>query len=80
MEGVITPALVIIIAACGGGHDDDGGNHVSSAELRSDLPAAGELGLDQQREYEWDNATDLLVDGGVIAAMFSGRLHASAAS
>ena len=41
---------------------------VSIAELKSDLPAPGELGLKQQQEYEWDNATDLLVQGLVIPA------------
>jgi hypothetical protein len=65
--GVLAPAaLAIIIAACGGGHDDDAGNGVSIAELRSDLPAVGELGLEQRSQYEWDNATDLLVQGLVI--------------
>ena len=45
---------------------DDGGGDVSLAELKGHLPAAGELGLRLQRESEWDNATDLLVQGLVI--------------
>jgi hypothetical protein len=65
---VALAALVIGIAACGGGSDDDGGKPVSFAELKRELPAAGELGLEQRTEYEWDNATDLLVDGLVIPA------------
>jgi hypothetical protein len=65
--GVVALAtLVIAIAACGGGDGDDGGDDLSLAELRSHLPAAGDLGVKQQREFEWDSATDLLVHGLVI--------------
>ena len=68
LVGLLLLAALVVVAACGGGQDDDGGSPVSIAELRSDLPAAGELGLKQQQEYEWDNATDLLVQGLVIPA------------
>lgn len=65
--GVVALAtLVIVIAACGGGDGDDGGNDGSLAELRGHLAAAGDLGVQQQREFEWNNATDLLVQGLVI--------------
>jgi hypothetical protein len=59
-----------VVAGCGGGDgdngDDDGGGGVSVAELKGHLPTAGDLGLRLQRDYEWDNPTDLLVDGLVI--------------
>ena len=65
--GVVALAtLVIVIAACGGGDRDDGASDASLTELRSHLPAAGDLGVKQQREFEWDSATDLLVQGLVI--------------
>lgn len=65
--GVVALAtLAIVGAACGGGDGDDGGNYVSLAELRTHLPAAGELGVKQQHEFEWNNATDLLVQGLII--------------
>jgi hypothetical protein len=65
--GGLAPAtLVIVIAACAGGDGDDRGNGGSLAELRGHLAAAGDLGVRQQREFEWDNATDLLVQGLVI--------------
>jgi hypothetical protein len=53
------------LGACGGDNDDGGGD-VSLAELRSHLPAAGDLGLTEQRESEWHDATDVLVQGLVI--------------
>jgi hypothetical protein len=63
---VALATLVIAIAACGGDDSDEGANAISLAELRSHLPAAGDLEAEQQREFEWNNATDLLVDGLVI--------------
>ncbi len=65
---VALAALAAVIAACGGGDGDDGGNVVSLSELRSHLPAAGDLGVKQRHEFEWDSATDLLVRGLVIPA------------
>ena len=64
---LLLPALVVG-AGCGGGGDHDGGGGVSLAELKGYLPAAGDVGLTLQQEYEWDNATDLLVQGLVIPA------------
>jgi hypothetical protein len=63
---VALATLVIVIAACAGGDGDDGGSGGSLAELRSHLAAAGDLGVQQQREFEWNNATDLLIQGLVI--------------
>ena len=62
----VLATLVIVIAACGGGDGDDGGKNVSLAELRNHLPAAGDLEVVQLREFEWENATDLLIQGLVI--------------
>jgi hypothetical protein len=62
---LLLAVAVIALGACGG-DDDDGGGDVSLAELRNHLPAAGDLGLKAQRESEWHNATDLLVQGLVI--------------
>ena len=56
---------VIALGGCGG-NDDKRAGDVRLAELRSHLPAAGDLGLKELRESEWDNATDLLVQGLVI--------------
>jgi hypothetical protein len=60
---VLTGAL--LLGACGG-DDDDGGGDASPADLTSHLPAADDLGLTLQRETDWDNATDVLVQGLVI--------------
>jgi hypothetical protein len=65
MVALILAPAVIALGACGG-DDDDGEGDVSVAELSSRLPAADDLGLDEQGESEWDNATDLLVQGLVI--------------
>jgi hypothetical protein len=66
LGAVALATLAIVMAACGGGDSDGGGGDLSFAELRSRLPAAGDLGLKQQRKSEWDKATDLLVQGLVI--------------
>ena len=51
--------LAIGLAACG---DDNGGT--SSAELKSQLlPASGVKGFKVERDFEWDNPTDLTVQG-----------------
>jgi hypothetical protein len=64
--GALLLAIVVIaLGGCGGG-DEKGGGDVRLAELRSHLPAAGELGLKEQRRSEWGDATDLLVQGLVI--------------
>jgi hypothetical protein len=64
--GALLLAMAVIALGGCGGDDDEGGGDVRLAELRSHLPAAGDLGLKEQRESEWDNATDLLVQGLVI--------------
>ena len=68
LVGLLLLAALVVGAGCGGGGDHDGGGGVSLAELKGYLPAAGDVGLTQQQEYEWDNATDLLVQGLVIPA------------
>jgi hypothetical protein len=62
---LILAMAVIALGACGGDDDDSGGD-VSLRELRSHLPAAADLGLKEQHEPKWHNATDLLVQGLVI--------------
>jgi hypothetical protein len=66
MVALIVALASIALGACGG--DDDEGSDVSFAELSSSLPAAGDLGLNERGESEWDNATDLLAVGLVIPA------------
>ena len=75
LVGLLLLAAFVVGAGCGGGGDDgggddgggdDGGGGVSLAELKGHLPAAGDLGLRLQNEYEWDNPTDLLDQGLVI--------------
>jgi hypothetical protein len=56
----------VVGAGCLGGEDDEGGDGVSLAELKGRLPAAGDLGLTLQRKHEWENPTDVLVQGLVI--------------
>jgi hypothetical protein len=56
---IVVSALVG--AGCGGG--DDGGGGVSLAELKSRLPVAGDLGLESERDFEWDNGTDFVAQG-----------------
>jgi hypothetical protein len=65
LVGLLLLAALVLGAGCLGG-DDDGGDGVSLAKLKGQLPAAGDLGLRLEREYEWDNPTDLLVQGLVI--------------
>jgi hypothetical protein len=64
--GALLLAIVVIaLGGCGGG-DEKGGGDIRLAELRSHLPAAGDLGLKEQRRSGWGDATDLLVQGLVI--------------
>jgi hypothetical protein len=63
----LTLALAVIaLGACG--DDDDGESEVPVAELSTSLPSAGDLGLDELAESEWDDAADLLAEGLVIGA------------
>jgi hypothetical protein len=67
MVALILALASIALGACGSDDDDEEGD-VSLAELSSSLPTAADLGLDERSESEWDDATDLLVDGLVIGA------------
>jgi hypothetical protein len=70
LVGLLALAALVAGAGCGGGDalggDDKGGGGASLAELKRQLPAAGDLGLEPQREYDWDDPTDVLVQGLVI--------------
>jgi hypothetical protein len=59
--GALLLAMAVIALGGCGGDDDEGGGDVRLAELRSHLPAAGDLGMKEQRKSEWHDATDLLV-------------------
>ena len=57
--------LALLGSGCGG--DDDGGGDVAVSGLKEDLPAADELGMESERELEWDNSTDFVVEGLFIS-------------
>jgi hypothetical protein len=46
--GALLLAMAVIALGACGGDDEDRGGEVSLAELRSHLPAAGDLGLKEQ--------------------------------
>jgi hypothetical protein len=73
---LILVSAVIALGACGG--DDDGQGNVSVAELRSSLPTAGDLGLEQRQKSDWDAATDLLAGDLVIGGTTEPRELAAA--
>ena len=53
-------------AAGGCGGDDEQQAAVTPADLLASLPTANELGHKPFQEYEWENATDMIVEGPVI--------------
>lgn len=65
MVALILALAVIALGACGG-DDDDGESEVSVAELSSSLPTAGDLGLEERSESEWDDPRTLLAGPLVI--------------
>jgi hypothetical protein len=66
-RSIVTVMMVLLalgLAACG---DDNGGT--SSAELKSQLlPASDVKGFKVERSFEWDNPTDLTVQGLFLPA------------
>lgn len=62
---LILALAVVALGACGG-DDDEQGAAVTPADLLASLPTANELGHKPLQEYEWDNATDMIVQGPVI--------------
>ena len=67
MVALILALAVIALGACGG-DDDEGESEVSVAELNSSLPTAGDVGLEERSEWEWDDATEVVLDGLVVGA------------
>jgi hypothetical protein len=63
---LILVAALLALVACGGDDDGDGGGDSSSAELSGSLPTAEDLGLDEQGEFEWETARELLAGELVI--------------
>ena len=59
-------SLLFLFAAAGCGDDDEQETAVTPADLLASLPTANELGHKPFQEYEWDNATDMIVQGLVI--------------
>jgi hypothetical protein len=57
------PVAGVVVAGCGG----DGGGEASPADLEPLLPPPSQLGpLEMERTFEWDNATDFIVQGTVL--------------
>ena len=67
MVALILALAVIALGACGG-DDDEGESEVSVAELNSSLLTAGDVGLEERSEWEWDDATEVVLDGLVVGA------------
>jgi hypothetical protein len=62
--GVASTALVLAIAATGfGGCGDDDDDASSTAGLKERLVPAEDVNLDQERDFEWDNSTDFVIQG-----------------
>ena len=58
--------LLTAFAAAGCGGDDEPDAAATPADLLASLPTANELGHKPFQDYEWDNATDMIVQGIVI--------------
>ena len=58
--------LLTAFAAAGCGGDDEQEAAATPTDLLASLPTANELGHERFQEYEWDNATDMIVQGLVI--------------
>ena len=58
--------LLTAFATAGCGDDDEQDTAVTPADLLASLPTANELGHKPFQEYEWDSATDMIVQGIVI--------------
>jgi hypothetical protein len=58
--------LLTVFAAAGCGDDDEQDTAATPADLLTSLPTADELGHKPFQEYEWDSATDMIVQGIVI--------------
>jgi hypothetical protein len=63
-RGVASAALVLAIAATGfGGCGDDDDDASSTAGLKERLVPAEDVKLEQERDFEWDNPTDFVIQG-----------------
>lgn len=62
-QAAIACSLVVTIALGGIGCGDDEDSGPSAGELAERLAPAEQLGLEVEREFEWDNATDFVVQG-----------------
>ena len=65
MVALFLALALIALGACGG-DDDDGGGDVSAADLKSSLPTAGDLGLEERVKSDWDAARELFAGTLVI--------------
>jgi hypothetical protein len=73
-------ALIAMLAAIGvagcGDDDDDGG--ASAAELKQRLVPAEDVQLEEDREFEWDNATDFVIQGLFVSELTAPSEYISA--
>ncbi len=66
---LIAVFAVFGLAACGG--DDEGDGGTPAADLTTGLPTADDVGLDEQKSWEFADATDLVARGLVIGGATS---------
>ncbi len=64
--GVIA-ASVVVAAWSGCGGDESSDTDASASGLTEQLVDAGEIGLESEREFEWDNPTDFVTQGVFFA-------------